>query len=96
LGDPGTPGKKGTRILPLYAGGCNICVTSQKAAQRVTGSAGLYLENKPRLKAAPEPVRRLKDHEKELLRRGRGRATPRVIADPEPVIAGWTQYYRLA
>ena len=51
---------------------------------------------KPRLKVAPESVRRLKNHIKELLRRGRGRAIGRVITDLEPVITGWTQYYRLA
>lgn len=51
---------------------------------------------KPRLKVAPESVRRLKDHIRELLRMGRGRAIGRVIIDLAPVITGWTQYYRLA
>jgi RNA-directed DNA polymerase len=51
---------------------------------------------KPRLKVAPESVHRLKDHIRELLRMGRGRAIGRVITDLSPVITGWTQYYRLA
>ena len=51
---------------------------------------------KPRLKVAPESVQRLKDHIRELLRMGRGRAIGRVITDLVPIITGWTQYYRLA
>ena len=51
---------------------------------------------KPRLKVAPESVRRLKDHIRELLRMGRSRAIGRVITDLEPIITGWTQCYRLA
>ena len=50
----------------------------------------------PRLKAAPGSVRRLKNHIKELLRKGRGRAIRRIIKELGPVITGWTQYYRLA
>jgi len=51
---------------------------------------------RPRLKVAPESVRKLKDRIKEILRMGRGRAIGRVITDLQPVITGWTQYYRLA
>lgn len=50
----------------------------------------------PRLKVAPDSVRILKDHIKELLRKGRGRTIRRVINDLAPIITGWTQYYRLA
>lgn len=51
---------------------------------------------KPRLKVAPELVRRLKSRIRELLRKGRGRAVGRIIADLEPILSGWTEYFRLA
>lgn len=51
---------------------------------------------KPRLKVAPESVRRLKGHIRELLRKGRGRAVGRVIAELTPLLTGWTEYFKLA
>ena len=51
---------------------------------------------KPRLKVAPESVRRLKGHIQELLRKGRGRAVRRVIADLAPLLTGWIEYFKLA
>lgn len=51
---------------------------------------------KPRLKVAPESVKRLKDHIREELRKGRGRAVGRVINDLTPLITGWTEYFKLA
>lgn len=51
---------------------------------------------KPRLKVAPESVRRLKDHIQELLRKGRGRAVRRVITELAPLLTGWVEYFRLA
>jgi len=50
----------------------------------------------PRLKVAPESVRRLKGHIRELLRKGRGRAVGQVIAQLAPLLTGWTEYFRLA
>jgi RNA-directed DNA polymerase len=50
----------------------------------------------PRLKVAPESVRRLKAQIKEVLRKGRGRAISRVITDMTPLLRGWMQYFRLA
>jgi RNA-directed DNA polymerase len=50
----------------------------------------------PKLKVAPESVRRLKGHIRELLRKGRGRAAGRVITDLTPLITGWTEYFKLA
>jgi RNA-directed DNA polymerase len=51
---------------------------------------------KPRLKVAPESVRRLKGHIRELLRKGRGRRVGRVIAELAPLLTGWTEYFKLA
>ncbi|OPY79844.1 MAG: Group II intron, maturase-specific domain [Syntrophorhabdus sp. PtaU1.Bin153] len=50
----------------------------------------------PRLKVAPESVCRLKGQIKEILRKGRGRAVARVIADLTPLLKGWMEYFRLA
>jgi RNA-directed DNA polymerase len=51
---------------------------------------------KPRLKAAPESVRKFKSRIRELLRKGCGRAVGRVIADLAPLLIGWTEYFKLA
>jgi len=51
---------------------------------------------KPRLKVAPESVQRLKDHIRELLRRGRGRSVGQVIAELTPLLTGWMEYFKLA
>jgi RNA-directed DNA polymerase len=51
---------------------------------------------KPRLKVAPESVRRLKSHIQELLRRGRGRSVGQVIAELAPLLTGWMEYFKLA
>lgn len=51
---------------------------------------------KPRLKVAPESVQRLKGHIRELLRKGRGRAVGRVIAELTPLLTGWIEYFKLA
>ena len=51
---------------------------------------------KPKLKVAPESVRRLKGRIRELLQRGRGRSIGRVIAELKPLLTGWTEYFKLA
>jgi RNA-directed DNA polymerase len=51
----------------------------------------------PRLKAAPESVKRLKGKLKILFRKGRGRNLGRLIQeDLTPVLRGWVNYFRLA
>jgi RNA-directed DNA polymerase len=50
----------------------------------------------PRLKVAPESVRRLKAKLRPLFRRGRGRALGAVIGELSRVLRGWVAYYRLA
>ena len=51
---------------------------------------------RPRLKVAPESVRRFKDHIRELLRKGRGRSLGTIIRELKPLLTGWMQYYKLA
>jgi RNA-directed DNA polymerase len=48
----------------------------------------------PKLKVAPESVKRLKGRLREMLRRGRGRRLADVIAELRPVLTGWVSYYR--
>jgi RNA-directed DNA polymerase len=50
----------------------------------------------PKLKVAPESVKRLKVRLRELLRRGRGRRLADVIAELRPVLLGWMSYYRIS
>lgn len=51
---------------------------------------------KPRLKVAPESVKRLKEKLQLVFRRGRGRRLDRVIAELNPVIRGWVAYFRMS
>ncbi len=78
--------------------GINNPLSSKATKPSVSKFLGYSMtwHKEPRLKVAPESVRRLKDHIRELLRMGRGRAIGRVITDLVPIITGWTQYYRLA
>jgi len=50
----------------------------------------------PRLKVAPESVKRLKEKLKLVFRRGRGRRLDRVIKELTPVIRGWVAYFRIS
>lgn len=47
-----------------------------------------------RLRAAPESVQRFKAKLRIILRRGRGRSLTTVIEELNPVVRGWTTYYR--
>ena len=51
---------------------------------------------KPKLKPAPESVRRLKANIRDRMRRARGRRPATVLADLQPLIRGWTAYFRLS
>jgi RNA-directed DNA polymerase len=51
---------------------------------------------KPKLKVAPESLKRLKGKLRRKLRQGRGRNLGCVIRDLGPVIRGWVAYYRLS
>src|SRR5204863_7512819 len=50
----------------------------------------------PRLKVAPESVRRLKAKVRTIFREGRGRRLSQVIKDLNQLLRGWMQYFRLA
>jgi RNA-directed DNA polymerase len=50
----------------------------------------------PRLKVAPESLRRLKAKVRKIFREGRGRSLPQVIKDLNQLLRGWIQYFRLA
>lgn len=51
---------------------------------------------KPKLKVAPESIKRLKGKLRQKLRQGRGRNLGYVVRDLGPVIRGWVAYYRLS
>jgi RNA-directed DNA polymerase len=51
---------------------------------------------KPRLKAAPRSVERLKNKLRTLFRQGRGRNLPAFIRELAPVLRGWVNYFQLA
>lgn len=50
----------------------------------------------PKFKPAPTSVRRLKGKVRMHIRRGRGRRLSTVLADLQPLIRGWTAYFRLS
>jgi len=53
-------------------------------------------QKNPRLKASSEAVRRLKGRLKKHLRRGRGQAPAKLIAEISPLLRGWIHYFKLA
>ena len=54
------------------------------------------VNHKPRLRVAPESVKRLKAKLRPKLRAGRGRNLARTIGELSPITRGWVAYYRLA
>ncbi len=48
----------------------------------------------PKLKVAPESVKRFKGRIREILRCGRGRRLADVIVELRPMLIGWVSYYR--
>ena len=48
----------------------------------------------PKLKVAPESVKRLREKLKRVFRLGRGNTLPRTIAVLTPLIRGWVAYFR--
>ena len=57
---------------------------------------GMTVHFQPRLKVAVESVKRLKAKLREILRRGRGCALPKVIAAVNKAAVGWVRYFGLA
>ena len=56
----------------------------------------MTFDRQPRLKAAPASVKRFRNKLKELFLVGRGRNLAKVIAEMQPVLIGWVNYFRLA
>jgi len=56
----------------------------------------MTMHKAPRLKAAPESVRRLRASLKLIFRRGRGRSVGRLIEELTPKLRGWIAYFKLA
>lgn len=54
------------------------------------------MDRKPRLRPAPQSVRRLKLKLKKLFRRARGWSLSRTIRELNPVLRGWGNYYGLS
>ncbi len=50
----------------------------------------------PRLKVAPESIRRLKAKVRTIFREGRGRSLSKVIEDLNQLLRGWIGYFRLS
>ncbi len=53
-------------------------------------------QKQPRLKVAPESIRRLKEKVRTILREGKGRSLSQVLKDLNQLLRGWIQYFRLA
>jgi RNA-directed DNA polymerase len=53
------------------------------------------VHREPKLKLAPESIKRLKEKLRAILRRGRGRNLVSVIEELRPVLLGWVAYFRL-
>ncbi len=54
------------------------------------------MDRKPRLRPAPQSVRRLKLKLKKLFRRARGWSLARTIRELNPILRGWGNYYGLS
>jgi RNA-directed DNA polymerase len=57
---------------------------------------GLIGREKARLKVAPTSVQRLRHKVKDRLRAGRGQSVERTIETLNPLLRGWTSYFRCA
>lgn len=73
-----------------------------RAYQRVKrnkGSAGvdgMTAHSEPKLRVAPESVKRFRSKVRDVARQGRGRSLRWTIERLEPLIRGWVAYFRLA
>jgi len=56
----------------------------------------MTVDRTPRLKAANASVQRFKEKVRELIRQGRGQSIEMVIGKLQPLIRGWTAYFKLA
>ena len=54
----------------------------------------MTFDRKPRLKAANASVQRFKEKIRELIQQGRGRNIGKLIKELQPLIRGWTAYFK--
>jgi RNA-directed DNA polymerase len=88
-------------VTMLLSKRLGLKVNAEKSAvarpwQRKYLGYSMTWHKQPRLKVAPESLRRLKAKEGESLREGRGRSLPQVIKELNQLLRGWMQYYGLA
>jgi RNA-directed DNA polymerase len=50
----------------------------------------------PKLRVAPQSVRRFKAKLRQVFRRGRGRSLRRILEELRPMLRGWVSYFRLS
>lgn len=55
----------------------------------------MTVHKQPRLKVAPESIKRFKGNLRALCRRARGRNLRRFIEELKPILRGWVNYFRL-
>lgn len=55
----------------------------------------MTVDRKRRLKPAKRSVDRMKDKLRDLFRKGRGRSVAKTIAELNPILRGWANYYRI-
>ena len=67
-----------------------------RASQRDFLGYGLIGRETARLKVAPRSVQRLRQKVKDQLRASRGTSVARTIATLNPLLRGWTSYFRCA
>jgi RNA-directed DNA polymerase len=57
---------------------------------------GMTADKQPRLKVANTSVKRFKDKVRTIFKRSRGRSILQTIADLNPLIRGWREYFKLS
>ena len=67
-----------------------------KPSRRKFLGYSMTAHKQPRLKVAPQSVKRFKDKLRAMFRKGRGRNIARFIGELKPILQGWFNYYRLA
>jgi RNA-directed DNA polymerase len=103
--------RRGHRFV-RYADDCNVYVRSRRAGERVRINRdksavarpwnraflgySVTMHHQPKLRVAPQSVKRLKAKLRALLRAGRGRSLSRVCQQLSSVLRGWVAYYQLA
>ena len=87
-------------ITRFLAEALKLTVNAAKSAvahpwQRKFLGYSLTWHKAPRLRIAPESLKRLDDKIREVLKGARGRSLKTVIAELNPILRGWMAYFRL-